>query len=85
MSILESDIVEEFDITFFQDGMYQEQYDYLNNRREEWRKFVERRMGAISDAAFQHEADNFFNATTAELDRISAQCRKENKRVISHV
>lgn len=85
MSILESDIVEEFDITFFQDGMYQEQYDYLNNRREEWREFVERRMGAISDAAFQHEADSFNNATTAELDRISQQCRKENKRVISHV
>lgn len=76
MSILESDIVEEFDITFFQDGMYQEQYDYLNNRREEWREFVERRMGAISDAAFQHEADSFFEATTAELDRISTHCRK---------
>jgi transposase-like protein len=76
MSILESDIVEEFDITFFQDGMYQEQYDYLNNRREEWREFVERRMGKISDAAFQHEADSFYNATTAELDGISTHCRK---------
>lgn len=85
MSFLESDIFEEFDITFFQDGMYQEQYDYLNSRREEWREFVERRLGVISDAAFQHEADSFYDATTAELDRITTQCLWRNKRVISHV
>ena len=85
MSVLESDTIEEFDITFFSDGMYQAQYDFLNSRREEWREFVERRMGKISDAAFQHEADSFFNETTAELDKISIQCRTENKRRIHYV
>ena len=33
MSVLESTIIEEFDLTFFSDGMYQEQYDFLNQRR----------------------------------------------------
>lgn len=85
MSILESDIIEEFDLTFYSDGMYREQYDYLDHRRIEWKDFVGRRMGKISDAAFQHEADAFFDATTAEVDRIGIQCRKENKRAIQYV
>ena len=77
MSVLESTIMEEFDIHFYQDGMYQAQYDYLSSRRLGWQRFVKRRYGKISDAAFHHEAEEFFKATDAELDEITKQARKK--------